>query len=317
MAEFSIEIASWQFDELALRRVREAVFVDEQRVPIELEVDADDPRAVHALARDADRNPIGTGRLTADGRIGRMAVLGPWRGRGVGDALLRTLVECARERGFAAVTLSAQLAAIDFYARSGFIVEGPEYDDAGIAHRTMRRTLAPFAPPERPGTAEIAAREQQVRVDGLTGAIAAVDRLIADARHELIIYTRDLDRALYEREAFIDAIKRIALSGRNAEIRVLIQEPEAPARDGRRLLHLAHRAPSAIQLRVPTIEEDRHYAGAYLVNDAGGFFFRPLGSRYDGEARFRAPGGARQLIDAFDQVWHRAEPSPLLRRLSL
>ena len=70
-----------------------------------------------------------------------MAVLRPWRGRGVGAALLALLVELARERGHRRAILNAQKDAVPFYARYGFIVTGDEFEDAGIAHRIMERTL--------------------------------------------------------------------------------------------------------------------------------------------------------------------------------
>jgi predicted GNAT family N-acyltransferase len=136
-----IELGTWE----ALRRraepVRRTVFVDEQRVPPEIEIDEFDPPSLHALAVDDDGAVLGTGRLLPDGHIGRMAVLKASRGRGVGAALLQALVDAARSRGDREVVLSAQTHAIPFYERFGFAAEGGEYDDAGIPHRRMRRRL--------------------------------------------------------------------------------------------------------------------------------------------------------------------------------
>jgi predicted GNAT family N-acyltransferase len=84
---------------------------------------------------------LGTGRLLPDGHVGRMAVLPQARGTGVGSALLAALLQAARARGDREVALSAQTHAIPFYERFGFVVEGEEYDDAGIPHRRMRRAL--------------------------------------------------------------------------------------------------------------------------------------------------------------------------------
>ncbi len=121
----------------ALRTIRETVFVDEQGVPLELEWDGLDGGAVHVLAESAAGEPIGTARLLPDGHIGRMAVLRPWRGQGIGSALLRRLMEIAGGRGLPQVHLCAQVHAIGFYERLGFSAEGPEFLDAGIAHRHM------------------------------------------------------------------------------------------------------------------------------------------------------------------------------------
>ena len=140
-SEFSRRLADWTHDGDALRTIRRTVFVVEQGVPEALEWDVVDPLCAHALAHDGDGNPIGCGRLLPDGHIGRMAVLRPWRGRGVGAALLALLVELARERGHRRAILNAQKDAVPFYARYGFIVTGDEFEDAGIAHRIMERTL--------------------------------------------------------------------------------------------------------------------------------------------------------------------------------
>jgi len=140
-SEFSLRLADWTRDSGALRAIRRSVFVVEQGVPEALEWDAVDPLCAHALASDGDGNPIGCGRLLPDGHIGRIAVLRPWRGRGVGAALLALLVELARERGHRRAILNAQKDAVPFYARYGFIVTGDEFEEAGIAHRIMERTL--------------------------------------------------------------------------------------------------------------------------------------------------------------------------------
>lgn len=121
--------------------IRTEVFVHEQRVPPEEELDAMDVRCVHALARDSGGRPIGTGRLLPDGHIGRMAVRREWRGQGVGALLLAALMAEARERGDAEVVLAAQLQARGFYARYGFIEEGDTFVEAGIEHRLMRCRL--------------------------------------------------------------------------------------------------------------------------------------------------------------------------------
>ena len=133
--------ASWQQDLAPLQDLRRTVFILEQQVPESLEWDEFDAVSQHALALDAHDHAIGTGRLLPDGHIGRMAVLGEWRGRGVGGAILEFLVECGRMRGDAILHLNAQTHAIGFYERHGFAVHGEEFPDAGIPHRRMSRKL--------------------------------------------------------------------------------------------------------------------------------------------------------------------------------
>jgi predicted GNAT family N-acyltransferase len=121
--------------------IRFVVFVEEQKVPAEMELDDWDAQSVHAIAIGADGKALGTGRLLPDGHIGRMAVLAAARGAGVGSALLRALMEEARLRGHRHAVLSAQRHAIPFYRRHGYEVVGTEYLDAGIPHVDMRCAL--------------------------------------------------------------------------------------------------------------------------------------------------------------------------------
>ncbi|HVY05117.1 MAG TPA: GNAT family N-acetyltransferase [Burkholderiales bacterium] len=135
-----VRAADWTTERDLLRSVREEVFVREQAVPVELEWDEFDAVSRHVLA-SVDGVAVGTGRLLPDGHIGRMAVLRDWRGRGVGSAMLLALMEEARASGMRRVELNAQTRASGFYARFGFVAQGDEFMDAGIAHRSMWRNL--------------------------------------------------------------------------------------------------------------------------------------------------------------------------------
>ena len=136
---FAVRVTDWPRDAAKLRAVREAVFIVEQRIPEDLEWDGDDPTSMHVLAEDAAGRPIGCARLLPDGHIGRVAVLREWRGRGVGDALMRSLLDVARARGQRRVVLHSQVHACAFYRRLGFVTDGGVYDEAGIPHQTMAR----------------------------------------------------------------------------------------------------------------------------------------------------------------------------------
>ncbi len=136
----TIELLDWPSAQAEAKRIRFAVFVEEQRVPAELEMDDMDAQCLHALAFQGTE-AIGTGRLLPDGHIGRMAVMKDWRGRGAGRALLRALVGAAHRRGDREVMLSAQVHALGFYRAEGFLPEGEVYEEAGIAHQAMRMRL--------------------------------------------------------------------------------------------------------------------------------------------------------------------------------
>ncbi len=124
--------------------IRKAVFVQEQAVPLELEMDEYDDVATHFLLRDAEQTPLATARLLDKhglAKIGRVAVIKEARGQGLGLLLMQFVLDEARRHGFTEAVLDSQTYAIPFYERLGFTAEGEEFDDAGIPHFLMRRRL--------------------------------------------------------------------------------------------------------------------------------------------------------------------------------
>jgi len=283
-----------------LRAVRETVFVQEQQVPLEEEWDALDPLCHHVIARDQDGHPIGTGRLTPEHRIGRMAVLAAWRGQGVGDAMLLALMEQARNQGWPAVSLNAQVSAEAFYARQGFIPHGERFEEAGIQHQSMRRAL------HGPTLVETGA-----------GAIAAMLAVVTHARRGLRIYTRELDPGLLDHPQVLDALRRFATATRGGEVHILVQDAGTPQRALAPLLTLAQRLPSVFTFREVREPVDRAYAAAFVANDTSGYYFRTLGHRFDGEVNLDGAGRARQLRDEFGRFWERARPCTEFRALGI
>ena len=142
---YVVEAATWNDARVEIQRVRRAVFIEEQHIPERDEWDEMDLVAVNALAyaaaASAKRDAVGTGRLEPTGKIGRVAVLPQYRGTGAGIAVMQRLVELAAERGFTEVYLNAQTYARGFYERLGFRAEGPEFDEVGIPHQRMRRSV--------------------------------------------------------------------------------------------------------------------------------------------------------------------------------
>ncbi|CAL9418866.1 GNAT family N-acetyltransferase [Streptomyces sp. enrichment culture] len=152
---YEVRVAEDPADREACFAVRKEVFVAEQQVPEDIEYDAHDADAVHVLAVREDGVPLGTGRLLHGaaaaarngdgdpdvGSLGRLAVTAAARGLGVGAALVRAVEDAARARGLTAVDLHAQTHALGFYRRLGYQAYGPEFPDAGIPHRAMRRAL--------------------------------------------------------------------------------------------------------------------------------------------------------------------------------
>ena len=146
--DFEILEARWEDDvRSALLAIRIAVFVVEQGVPEDMEVDDEDPASRHFLAVKGDgATPIGTVRLTPKGKITRLAVDKAQRGQGVGRALLARAIDEAEAAGPRRLYLHAQTHAAGFYEAYGFVAEGEVFDEAGIPHQKMVRD--PSSSPE-------------------------------------------------------------------------------------------------------------------------------------------------------------------------
>lgn len=297
---FRVQLVDFTAALAELRAVRDEVFVGEQKVPVELEHDALDPLCTHALARLLDATPVGTARLTPDHHIGRMAVRAPWRGRGVGDALLLALVDEARKRGWPDVHLNAQASAIGFYQRHGFQPVGERFFEAGIEHQAM--VLALSGPQ---------------RIETRAAAIESAIRAIDSARRRVWIRSFDLVPWLYADAELLSALRRFATTGRGNEVRVLLHDAAAPQRAHAPLLALAQRLPSIFLFRELDDPVDRNDPTAFLAGDGGAYYHRNLGERIEGEAESLAMARVRQLRTGFDDVWERSRPVSEFRALGL
>ncbi len=140
MSDVEVLQVSWQGMEPHLRDIRTKVFIEEQNVPEDLEWEEADHNAVHLLVKTAGHY-VATARLLNTGQIGRMAVLKPYRLLGVGSAMLVKLLSIAEKNNMQSVILNAQLDAMAFYKKQGFKVESDVFDDAGIPHRKMSKSL--------------------------------------------------------------------------------------------------------------------------------------------------------------------------------
>ena len=144
---FTIEQVSWDSPKQALlKAVREVVFIEEQKVPLYIEWDEHDQDAIHLLALDTSGQAIGCARILKKGRIGRMAVMRNWRGKGLGqalidEALLDEAIKICKSLGMQSVAISSQTHAIKFYEKAGFTVTSEAYIDANIWHVDMQRTI--------------------------------------------------------------------------------------------------------------------------------------------------------------------------------
>jgi len=138
---FTVTLVSWHDGAPLLKSVREAVFIQEQGIPAELEWDGVDESCRHALALSLQGQAVGSGRMLANGHIGRIAVLLPWRKKKVGTAIMEALLDYARAHDYKQVDVDAQIYAMPFYRSFGFVEQGEQFMDAGLQHIKMTLKL--------------------------------------------------------------------------------------------------------------------------------------------------------------------------------
>jgi hypothetical protein len=146
-------------------------------------------------------------------------------------------------------------------------------------------------------------------------AQAAVAGVLASARRAAFVYSRDLDPGLLDRPGVLAAFRRLAI--RSGEIRLLLQDVAAPQRAHAPLIALAQRLPTAFAIRVIEEPVDLTYPSAFAASDTGGWYFRPLGHRIEGETMLDGAARMRQLRTIFDSAWERARPATELRALGI
>ncbi|MCK4834433.1 MAG: GNAT family N-acetyltransferase [Gammaproteobacteria bacterium] len=135
-----IRIADWKTEKDSLKQIRQTVFIEEQKVPVELEWDEFDDSSTHFIAT-LEGQHIACARLKPDGQIGRMAVLAEHRNQGAGSKLLQFILRTAGRQKTCNVYLHAQVSAVLFYEKHGFTTTGDIFYEANIPHREMLRKI--------------------------------------------------------------------------------------------------------------------------------------------------------------------------------
>lgn len=315
----------WLSHGTVLETIRRQVFIDEQGVPAEIVRDGRDGDARHFLAITEAGQNIGCARLLPDGQIGRVAVLPDFRSRGIGARLLEAAIDQAKADGQTDLFLNAQTDAISLYRRAGFVPAGGEFIEAGLPHQRMEMILPiPF---EAPGeVAKPVVRDEPIHPDADTAALlthngeaACIEGIVGVLDHplrEVRIYSPLLDHTLFEAEQVLDALSRFARSGPPTSIHILIHTSNLVISRGHRLLNLARRLTSKIDIRVVAAELQNEQR-CFVVADQRAFFLLPDDQEYQGFSNSYDPVQSTQLAERFDYLWQRAEQDPELRALSI
>ena len=324
--ETHVVTVSWSSHEDKLREIRDSVFRDEQGIERELDYDGEDAGATHVLAMNEAGQAIGCARLLETGKIGRMAVLAHYRRQGIGARLLAGAIGIAKDRGLGRVFCDAQLAAEAFYRSHGFVNAGTEFVEAGIVHLPMELILPiAFEAPaeeipkpevrERPATAEsakAALRHHRGESECLSGLLST----LGEPLRNLEIYSPHLDHALFDAPDVVEALSAFVRRGAPANLHVLIHTSSLIVGRGHRLLELARRMDSKIEIRrVPDeLASDIH---TYVTWDHQGYWLMPDHREYDGLSNLYDPVQANRLSERFAYLWQKSQTDPELRTLRL
>lgn len=332
MNDASVDIVEWQSCE-ALRSIRQSVFIDEQQIPPELEWDADDASAVHFLLRYQGVE-VGTARLLPDGHIGRVAVLRPCRGLGLGEMLMREVMAQAIALGHERLRLSAQTYALGFYRRLGYRSEGEPYIEAGLPHQAMVWEGDDNLPPiefSSPGRFAIHNPEEPARDryrPNLVQQIGAERELIElneelardhachlvqQARRTLVVHGADQAEWLFNQRDFISSCEQMIAAQPKSRIRVLLAEVKKSFPLGHSLVKLAHRFPSSCEIR-RLHPEAPHEPQVFLLADDSGMLMLPRGHEKSGFVRYNTRDQVRRWTNTFDELWATSQSDPALRR---
>ncbi|MDX1597090.1 MAG: GNAT family N-acetyltransferase [Marinobacter sp.] len=320
MTRIRVRKYSWQLAPASIRAIRQRVFVEEQNVPPELEWDDTDDIADHYLAITEDNEPAAVARvfstLEETAHIGRMAVLPEFRGKGVGEALLRHLIsETSR---YEELKLSAQEYAIPFYQRSGFHVCSDLYDDAGIPHVDMRCLSPKLVAPEnhREHPMILGKDRDSWLFKSETSLVSLLDSITGQASQRLWLYDRLLEHDLYDRTQFRELLSALARRHRLSEVRLLIHDDKPLVKRRHQIVELMKRLPSRIELRLVNDDypvEER----PFLLADREGVVYRHSFNSPEGFANFADGGRVKLLGEAFQRMWDTSRSSLELRELPL
>jgi len=302
--EARIERVSWSASSVICSAIRKRVFVDEQGIPESVELDNLDETASHYLAI-VEKKPVATARLLADGRVGRIAVLSAYRNASIGSQLLEFIKHDAQKQGLPKLYLHSQADSINFYVRRGFTAMGETFEEAGKLHQAMELMLDYRQFDDHIISAHYPEPAAQLILN-----------LCERAERRVKVFSDTLDHALFDNKELAECLSCLARGKRESLVQLLITDSKPIQIKGHRLLDLARKLPSSVQLhttRVPEALSGKllviadHYGVAYMHNA--------------NHPKLRFEPDDRPLCtrmnDAFERVWQRSERDPNLRILDI
>ncbi|MEM7217501.1 MAG: GNAT family N-acetyltransferase [Pseudomonadota bacterium] len=331
--DIHIVSASWAERGDALRALRQLVLLEELQLPALLLEDPDDLDAEHLIALNSAGQLVGAARLIRGSgdwaELGRVAVTREQRGKRIGARLVRQALDAAARDELPELRVDALAAAQPFYERQGFRVRDHAFSVAGVRHVPMSHPLmiafaSPFdADQPRPAPAVIETAEQDDERQSSLREFDAEDaakeellRVLSGARRRLLIFSPQLEPALFDDPAFVERISALARGTATAEVQILIRDSSLIVANGHALIELAQRLDNKIRVR-RTPEQMKVDEQSWAVADDTGLWVQSEPEALRGWADAYAPVHAQRLVTRFSRYWERSSPDPDLRLLKL
>jgi len=299
MTQIKIIKAKWAHDKAALSEIRSQVFIKEQHVPQSLEWDGLDEQADHWLGL-VDGSPVACARLIDQYKIGRMAVLKPYRHIGIGSQLIKNIIH-SNDPG-KKYSLSAQCHAFSFYYRNGFSAESLPYEDAGIPHIDMTTTNPESADYCLNRDTKIHHGSSLIQTQGF------LDLMLCQINRSIIFCLKDLSHPILKHENLTTTIKQLIKRNRRFKVYILLSQYSTPDNE-HPLFRLQDRLPSFIEIK----KTEESLPNQIVLDSSAWFDFDGLNSR----ACFHDTPKIKHFMERYNQWWHNAKPILDARRLSI
>jgi len=306
MTRIKVTSTTWDKDRVSLKEIRNQVFIQEQGVDERLEWDKEDAKCEHFVAY-IDNEAVGCARLVDNKKIGRMAVLKAYRGKGVGKEMLDHIKRHASQRRYTRLELSAQCHAYEFYRSSGFSACSSPYEDAGIAHIDME--LRVFSQDENTtGQFNIHSDDKIYHGETPLEASGYFDILLSQCRRSMIFCLTDARHPLCNHGNLLSKIKRLAKINKHFKVYILIASYH-PSFNDTPLFKLAERLPSFIEIKTTNDAISQH-----LTFDGSAWM-----DLYNNESRFCYSDKAKvkHFMERFNKWWAHGKHILDTKRLSI
>lgn len=309
---------SWQQLGEACKQIRHKVFVEEQQIAVEDELDEQDITSEHFLLLIND-HPVATARLTNEGHLGRLAVLKPLRGKGLAEKLLQKILHHCKRVDLKQVHLNAQLSAVNIYTKLGFKVNGEEYNEVGIAHLPMlldfnTQLISATQHTEQTILAALTATSQQ-RIQGHEQIYLAIKVLIQQASRSFNLEAPSYIETWFD-DASLAPLVQLARRHQHSKVQCLLAETREFSRHTNPLLKLYQRVSSHIELRQPH-QLYRTKQQAYLLVDNRHLLWWPDHQQPRAELYTAEHREAFRFTSLFKLHWEKSQAIKSLQNLSL